>query len=134
MSGHTPWKNIKHKSPQKQAAVIRKALAWMADYNMTGTERTLHIDMQGKAREVLPVFDALTARLEAAELRDRMRDDGEQHLLGEIEARDARIKELEAALREILIWASPYVSPEPDLDTAFIQIRLAVRAALGDET
>jgi hypothetical protein len=29
------------------------ALRYMADYQMTGTEQTLHIDFQGKAREAL---------------------------------------------------------------------------------
>lgn len=32
---------------------LEAALRYMADYQMTGTEMTLHIDFQGKAREAL---------------------------------------------------------------------------------
>ena len=32
---------------------LREALRYMADYQMTGSERTLHIDFQGKARAAL---------------------------------------------------------------------------------
>lgn len=40
-------------------------------------------------------------RIAELELRDKMRDDGERHLLGEVEARDAHIQKLEEALREL---------------------------------
>lgn len=33
--------------------VAQAALRYMANYKMTGTEQTLHIDFQGKARETL---------------------------------------------------------------------------------
>lgn len=35
------------------AEELTEALRWMANYKMTGSERTLHIDFQGKARAVL---------------------------------------------------------------------------------
>lgn len=41
-----------------------KTLRYMADYRLTGTEQTLHIDFQGKAREALR--DARSARPEGA--------------------------------------------------------------------
>lgn len=41
----------------------------------------------------------LEARIEQLEIRQKMRDDGEHSLMAEIEARDARIAELEEALR-----------------------------------
>lgn len=38
---------------QAEVARLREALRYMADYQMTGSERTLHIDFQGKARAAL---------------------------------------------------------------------------------
>jgi len=61
------------------ADVVRKALDWMAHYPMTGTEMTLHIDMQGKAREVLPALDRLVARVEELERENaRLRSDKDE--------------------------------------------------------
>jgi hypothetical protein len=60
---------------QRQARVgeVREGLEWMANYNLTGTERTLHIDFQGKARQLLDALDARADWWDHAEL-DRMRD------------------------------------------------------------
>jgi len=102
-------------TPREEAAIVREALERAGEktgYTVpvigTGTFGEARPDPLGehtpfteyREAEALAALDRLTARLEEAELRDRMRDDGEQHLLGEIEARDARIKELEAALRQ----------------------------------
>jgi len=38
---------------QVELARIYEELQWMADYKLTGTEQTLHIDFIGKAQELL---------------------------------------------------------------------------------
>jgi hypothetical protein len=40
---------------ETRADAMVRALRYMADYQLTGTEQTLHIDFQGKAREALDV-------------------------------------------------------------------------------
>lgn len=46
----------------KERKVLVDALRYMADYKMTGTEQTLHIDFQGKARDVLARIGEGTVR------------------------------------------------------------------------
>ena len=55
-------------------ADLEKALRWMAEYRMTGTEQTLHIDFQGKAIEMLPALRVLADAIEEFRLSLYSRD------------------------------------------------------------
>jgi hypothetical protein len=63
-------------------------------------ELTIHVGSKHwTAAEISRLRAEKDAEIKRLILRDKMRDDGERHLLAEIEARDARIRELEEALR-----------------------------------
>ena len=55
----TVWKGVYDRSVKDRLALIARvteleaALRYMAEYQMTGSEMTLHIDFQGKARAAL---------------------------------------------------------------------------------
>ena len=56
--------NVKDGTQAAEAEVarLREALRYMADYQMTGSERTLHIDFQGIARAALAAPDTKETR------------------------------------------------------------------------
>ena len=55
------WRGITYfqieEAEQDALADAVEALRYMAEYQLTGTEQTLHIDFQGKAREALTRLD-----------------------------------------------------------------------------
>lgn len=86
--------SAEHKPHLELAETVRAFIdkhGYVDVYPPTG-ERIPYSDEDSAA---LAALNSLVEQLEAAELRDKMRDDGEHALLGEVEARDAQIAELE---------------------------------------
>jgi chromosome segregation ATPase len=95
----------KMKAAEADRDRLREALEWMANYNLTGTERTLHIDFQGKARQLLDALDARADWWDHAEL-DRMRDRAvaaeadRDRLQAEVDRLDRMTAEMSTLLRD----------------------------------
>ena len=84
------------------AADVRRGLEWMANYSLTGTEQTLHIDFQGKARELLPALDELVALVGTLQQeRDALRESG-QRWAENVRGKEQRIVAAEARVDEVL--------------------------------